>query len=124
MSEETKKFRQIVRVEGKADKKNQAFSNALNQIHGKVLKDSADVTLRIEPVDTKIVLAEEESYTEKFLFFFLPRTRVHYHVVLDVEIEVTMILMKEVQFVKKNVVSPTSLPLPRFKKSKLQKEEI
>ncbi|MGX7417928.1 DUF4312 family protein [Carnobacterium gallinarum] len=124
MSDVTKKSRQIVRVEGKAEKKNQAFSNALNQIHGKVLKESDDVTLRIEPIDTKIVLAEEERYTEKFLFFFLPRTRVNYRVVLDVEIEITLISVNEVQFATTNVTSPTALPLPSFKKNKLPKEEI
>ena len=71
MTDVKQKKRQIVRVEGKAEKKNQAFSNALNQIHGKVLKESDDVILRIEPLHTAIVLAEEESYVENFLFFFL-----------------------------------------------------
>ncbi|MFS7399143.1 DUF4312 family protein [Carnobacterium maltaromaticum] len=118
------KKRQIVRVEGKAEKKNQAFSNALNQIHGKVLKESDDVILRIEPLHTAIVLAEEESYVEKFLFFFLKRTRVTYKVIMDVEVEISWIPVESVQFVTTHTQGPDYVPTPLFKKKWLQKEEI
>lgn len=124
MTDVKHKKRQIVRVEGKAEKKNQAFSNALNQIHGKVLKESDDVILRIEPIHTDIVVAEEEQYVEKFLFFFLKRTRINYKVMMDVEVEISWIPVESVQFVTKNTQGPDHVPTPLFKKKWLQKEEI
>lgn len=124
MTDVKQKKRQIVRVEGKAEKKNQAFSNALNQIHGKVLKESDDVILRIEPLHTEIVLAEEESYVEKFLFFFLKRTRVNYKVIMDVEVEISWIPVESVQFVTRKTQGPDRVATPLFKKKWLQKEEI
>ena len=39
----------------------------------KVLKETTEVLIRIEPKEVTIRQAKEQVYTEKFLFFFFPR---------------------------------------------------
>lgn len=116
------KKRQVIQVEGTGKEKNLAFANALNQIHNRVLKEKDDVIIRIEPVDIQIIKAEQETFTERFLFFFLPRTRVDYRVLLDVEVEITLIEMETVSFVEKAVADPNGLPIPFGKKKRMHKE--
>ncbi|EOL49056.1 DUF4312 family protein [Enterococcus caccae] len=122
MEKVTTKQRQIIQVEGTGKEKNQAFANALNQIHNRVLKGKNDVIVRIEPLDIQIIKAEQESFTERFLFFFLPRTRVDYRVLLDVEVEITLIEVESIKFVEKRVTDPNGLPIPFGKKKRIQKE--
>lgn len=122
MEKVTIKKRQIIQVEGTGKEKNQAFANALNQIHNRVLKEKNDVIIRIEPLDIQVVKAEQETFTERFLFFFLPRTRADYRVLLDVEVEITLIEMETIQFVEKRVTDPNGLPLPFAKKKREYKE--
>ncbi|WP_413524602.1 DUF4312 family protein [Carnobacterium divergens] len=123
MSEVRCKKRQVIRVEGTGKEKTQAFASALNRIHTKVLKESNEVVLRIEPLDVQVLVAEEETFIEKFLFLFLPRTRVTYRVVLNVEIEVTLIEMEKVTFVQKKISDPNGVSNPFRKKKLIQKEE-
>ncbi|SBO17220.1 DUF4312 family protein [Carnobacterium divergens] len=123
MSEVRCKKRQVIRVEGTGKEKKQAFASALNRIHTKVLKESNEVVLRIESLDVQVLVAEEETFTEKFLFLFLPRTRVTYRVVLNVEIEVTLIEMEKVTFVQKKISDPNGVSNPFRKKKLIQKEE-
>lgn len=123
MSEVRCKKRQVIRVEGAGKEKTQAFASALNSIHTKVLKESNEVVLRIEPLDVQVLVAEEETFIEKFLFLFLPRTRVTYRVVLNVEIEVTLIEMEKVTFVQKKISDPNGVSNPFRKKKLIQKEE-
>lgn len=122
MEKVTFKKHQIIQVEGTGKEKNQAFANALNQIHNRVLKEKKDVIIRIEPLDIQVVKAEQEIFTERFLFFFLPRTRADYRVLLDVEVEITLIEMETIQFVEKRVTDPNALPLPFGKKKREYKE--
>lgn len=122
MEKVTMKKRQIIQVEGIGKEKNLAFANALNQIHNRVLKEKSDVIVRIEPLDIQIVKAEQETFTERFLFFFLPRTSVDYRVLLDVEVEITLIEMETVAFVEKRVTDPNGLPIPFGKKKRMHKE--
>lgn len=122
MEKVTLKKRQIIQVEGTGKEKNQAFANALNQIHNRVLKEKNDVIIRIEPIDIQIVRAEQETFTERFLFIFLPRTRADYRVLLDVEVEITLIEMEAIEFVEKRVSDPNGLPLPFGKKKREYKE--
>lgn len=63
----------------------------------KVLKETTEVLIRIEPKEVTIRQAKEQVYTEKFLFFFFPR-RVIYHVELAVEVEIQAIAVEEVDF--------------------------
>lgn len=81
------KVLQTVTVSGKGDTKVAAISDALSKIQQTILKESQDVMLRIEPRSIEVLSALEKTRTEKFLFFFLPRTRTRFEVSLKVEIE-------------------------------------
>lgn len=122
MEKVTTKKRQVIQVEGTGKEKNLAFANALNQIHNRVLKEKDDVIVRIEPQDIQIVRAEQEIFMERFFFFFFPRKRADYRVLLDVEVEITLIEMDAITFVEKKVTDPNGLPNPFRKKNKIQKE--
>lgn len=122
MEQVTIKKKQVIQVEGTGKEKNLAFANALNQIHNRVLKEKNDVVVRIEPLDITILKAEQETFTERFLFFFLPRTRADYRVLLDVTVEITLIEMETVPFIEKKVSDPNGLPLPFRKNKRMHKE--
>ena len=64
----------------------------------KVLKETTEVLIRIEPKEVTIRRAKEQVYTEKFLFFFFPRKRVIYHVELAVEVEIKPLQSKKLIF--------------------------
>ena len=64
----TKRSTQTVIVSGKGNKKNEAFASALNDVSKKVLKETTEVLIRIEPKEVTIRQAKEQVYTEKFLF--------------------------------------------------------
>ena len=68
----------VVTVEGKGDSKQHAFASALGEIQKKMMQES-EVILRIEPVEVEVVKAVQQSYKERFLFFFFPRIRTHYY---------------------------------------------
>ncbi|MEZ9522997.1 DUF4312 family protein [Enterovibrio norvegicus] len=85
-------------VSGKGETKQQAFAAALSQIQPTLLKNNQKVLLRIEPLDVKVLEAEEKVRTEKFLFFFLPRERRQYCVKLEVTVSLTHIDVEQVDF--------------------------
>lgn len=116
MSDTNNKQMQTVFVEGTGESKAEAFSSALNKIQKKVLKETSDVILRIEPMDVSIVTAQEQSYKEKFLFFFMSRKRVKYHVELNVKVELTMIEVDKVEFDKKSIQDPNGMLNFNYKK--------
>lgn len=121
MGNVTSKKQQVIRVEGVAEEKNKAFANALSQVQNHVIKESKDVTLRIEPVSVNVIKAEQETYVERFLFVFFPRVRHNFRVTLDVTADITMIEMSAVNFVEKKVSNPVGFSLPFFK-NKIKKE--
>lgn len=85
-------------VKGEAEKKQHAFANALGKIQSAILKEQEQVFLRIEPVSVEVLSAIEHSYTEKFLFFFLPRTRTNYQVELKVAVKITYLDLEAIPF--------------------------
>ena len=93
-----KSIETVVRVTGQGDTKQKAIADALNSIQKTVLKDNADIILRIEPKDVEVISAYSQSRTEKFLFIFLPRKREHYRVVLDVSLDITLLSVNEIPF--------------------------
>lgn len=121
MENVTSKKQQIIRVEGVAEEKSKAFANALSQVQNQVIKDSKDVTLRIEPVSVKIIQAQQETYTERFLFILFPRVRHNFRVTLDVTADITMIAMNRIDFIENKISNPVGFSLPFFK-NKLEKE--
>ncbi|MCK1997564.1 DUF4312 family protein [Psychrobacillus psychrodurans] len=90
-----------VRTEGKGDSKEKALNIALGNIQKKVMKDyKGNMIIRIEPIDVDVVEAKEFSYIERFLFFFFPRKRSKYSVVLDVKIKLFLLNVEEINFNK------------------------
>ncbi|GCF92278.1 hypothetical protein NRIC_01690 [Enterococcus florum] len=112
----TTKIQQSLIVEGKGESKTAAFSDALNKIQKQVLKGSQDVILRIEPKEVTVLSAEEQQYTERFLFFFMPRKRVDYAVKLKVEVELSTIQMNNVVFKQMDQSAPDSISFPFLSK--------
>ncbi|MDE9442745.1 DUF4312 family protein [Xenorhabdus bovienii] len=87
-----------VRVSGSGDTKQKAIADALNAVQRTVLQGTSHIILRIEPKDVTIVSAISKVTTEKFLFFFLPRQREHYSVVLDVFVNVSLLDVRAIHF--------------------------
>jgi len=93
-----KNMKDTVRVEGKGASKEAAFGQAFNRIQKEVTQKYGKIMVRLEPLDVAIVMAEVEAYTEKFFFFFFPRKRQTYRVVLDVEVMISYLDEEEVTF--------------------------
>uniref|UniRef100_UPI00403F22AE DUF4312 family protein n=1 Tax=Candidatus Enterococcus willemsii TaxID=1857215 RepID=UPI00403F22AE len=92
------KSTQKVIVTGEGNSEVAAFSSALGRVQSQMLKESSDVTLRIQPKAVTVLSATKKSYTERFLFFFLPREKVTYSVKLQIEVELLSIDMKMIDF--------------------------
>lgn len=93
-------FTTTVNVSGKGESKERAFADALSRVQNTVLKATNKVLLRIEPQDVKVVQARQSVRKEKFLFFFLARERRSYSVELDITVNVTVIDIDSVNFVR------------------------
>jgi len=87
-----------VTVQGKGDSKAKAFADALSKVQQQVLRTSQKILLRIEPLDVRVLRAQESVRTEKFLFFFLARERRNYSVELEITVSVTVIDTDKVEF--------------------------
>jgi uncharacterized protein (TIGR03578 family) len=85
-------------VQGKGDSKAKAFADALSKVQQQVLRTSQKILLRIEPMDVRVLRAQESVRREKFLFFFLARERRNYSVELEITVSVTVIDTDKVQF--------------------------
>ncbi|MCQ8229180.1 MULTISPECIES: DUF4312 family protein [Pantoea] len=88
-----------VTVQGKGDSKAKAFADALSKVQQQVLRTSQKILLRIEPMDVRVLRAQESVRKEKFLFFFLARERRNYSVELDITVSVTVIDTDKVDFI-------------------------
>ncbi len=115
MNTTEKKLQKII-VSGKGETKAAAFSDGLSQVQKKVLKETSDVILRIEPKSVAVLAAEEQRYTERFLFFFFPRERVDYEVKLEIEVELLMINMGDIPFKQVNQAAPDAVSVPFLSK--------
>ncbi|EJL83200.1 DUF4312 family protein [Pantoea sp. BIGb0393] len=87
-----------VTVQGKGDSKAKAFADALSKVQQQVLRTSQKILLRIEPMDVRVLRAQESVRKEKFLFFFLARERRNYSVELEITVSVTVIDTEKVEF--------------------------
>ncbi|MDI9223800.1 DUF4312 family protein [Pantoea sp. EA-12] len=88
-----------VTVQGKGDSKAKAFADALSKVQQQVLRTSQKILLRIEPIDVRVLRAQESVRTEKFLFFFLARERRNFSVELEITVSVTVIDTDKVEFI-------------------------
>ncbi|MGL4545707.1 MAG: DUF4312 family protein [Plesiomonas sp.] len=91
-------FTSTVTVSGKGNTKQSAFAAALSQVQNKMLKESSQVLLRIEPVDVTIINATHRTITDKFLFFFLSRRKDEFSVTLDVKVNVSTVDPEKITF--------------------------
>ncbi|MGL5758333.1 DUF4312 family protein [Plesiomonas sp.] len=91
-------FTSTVTVSGKGNTKQSAFAAALSQVQNKMLKESSQVLLRIEPVDVTIINATHRTITDKFLFFFLSRRKDEFSVTLDVKVNVSSVDPEKITF--------------------------
>ncbi|MEG0260248.1 MAG: DUF4312 family protein [Lysinibacillus sp.] len=90
-----------VRIEGKGDSKDRAFNIALGNIQKKIMKEyKGSMIIRIEPINVNVIEAKETSYVERFLFFFFPRQRSKFSVVLDVDVNLFLLDVDKVDFEK------------------------
>ena len=87
-----------VTVQGKGDSKAKAFADALSKVQQQVLRTSQKILLRIEPLDVRVLRAQESVRKEKFLFFFLARDWRNYSVELEITVSVTVIDTESVTF--------------------------
>lgn len=62
----TKRSTQTVIVSGKGNKKNEAFASALNDVSKKVLKETTEVLIRIEPKEVTIRQAKNKFIQKNF----------------------------------------------------------
>ena len=85
-------------MQGKGDSKAKAFADALSKVQQQVLRTSQKILLRIEPLDVRVLRAQESVRKEKFLFFFLARERRNYSVELEITVSVTVIDTESVTF--------------------------
>ncbi|MDH6363215.1 uncharacterized protein (TIGR03578 family) [Enterococcus sp. PF1-24] len=107
------KKNKVVRVKGRAETKAAAISDGLTKIQKTILKEHPDqVILRIEPKSVEVLSAKEVCYTEKFLFFFMPRERISYEVELQVTTEMLMIQAEALAFEKSSEHEATSIRIP------------
>ncbi|MGY4106704.1 DUF4312 family protein [Aeromonas encheleia] len=91
-------FTTQVIVNGKGTTRQQAFASALSQVQHSLLKDNPRVMLRSEPVEVRVLKAEESVRVEKFLFFFLPRQRREFRVQLEITVKVSSLDADKVTF--------------------------
>ena len=96
-----------IRISGKGASKEQAFAAAFGSIQKEVMKKYGKIMLQINPTGVDIIEANEAVYVEKFFFFFFPRKRSKFYVMLDVEIDVSYIDQDAVEF--KEVMPSTGI---------------
>ncbi|MBU5266696.1 DUF4312 family protein [Virgibacillus proomii] len=75
-----------VMINGKGKTKDEAVSRALSKIQKQIFDKLDQLIIRAEPKSMEEVEATIEEYTERFLFFFLPRRRMKCSVTLKVEV--------------------------------------
>lgn len=103
-------------VSGKGDTKQSAFASALSTIQKQVMEKNEDVMLQITPVSVQVVSAKAQTYTERFLFLFLPRKRSVYRVKLEVTVAITQIKMDQINFLEETINDPQRVALPFLSK--------
>ncbi|KRO17997.1 DUF4312 family protein [Lacticaseibacillus saniviri] len=104
-----------VRVQGQGDTKQQAFAAALADIQKQLVGNESQTMLQIVPITVTPIQLDESMYKERFLFFFFPRVRTIYHVILEVTVQINSIALETLAFNVHKQTSPDELPLiPRL----------
>lgn len=87
-----------VNVQGAGNSPATAVTDALGRVAATVLGSTSKVLLRIEPVDVNVLQANCQTRNERFLLFFLPRTRYRYSVSLEITVNITAIDAENINF--------------------------
>jgi uncharacterized protein (TIGR03578 family) len=93
-----KKIVRKVRIEGKGQSKEHTIANALGKIQKTVNAEYSGMIIRIEPINIEIIEALEETYTERFLLFLLPRKRSEFKLVMDIEVDMFLLETDNIDF--------------------------
>ncbi|NRF95851.1 DUF4312 family protein [Paenibacillus frigoriresistens] len=102
-----------VTVTGSAETKAGAFQRALSQMKTTISKQIPDILLQIEPQDVEVISATESKYTERFLGFFFPRTRIRYDIKVKISVKLRLVQLSAVTFEQQEEQLP---PLQRVLK--------
>lgn len=111
----TEQVIQKVNVSGKGKTQQQAFASALNGIQKQLITES-DVMLRVEPMDIEVLVARKAEFTERFLFFFLPRKNTTFEVELLVTVKITRVKLENIPFIEEKVDNPQQINIPFLSK--------
>lgn len=90
--------RHTVRVSGTGPTRERAFAAAMQQIQGRVGKETTGVCFRVEPLDVTVLSAVEHRWTERFLGLLFPRSRRKFTLTLRIETRVMAIDLDAVDF--------------------------
>ncbi|MFB1051509.1 DUF4312 family protein [Paraliobacillus sp. JSM ZJ581] len=91
----------IVTVSGKGNTKEEAVSQALSTIQKKLFADLDQLIIKAEPVEIEVVETSVEEYTERFMFFFLPRKKMKCVVTLNVHVSLKTLDVNQMNWTKK-----------------------
>jgi len=98
-----------VTVSGKGNTKDEAVSHALSKIQKQIFAEVNQLVVRAEPENIEEVEATVEEYTERFLFFFMPRKRMKCNVTLKVDVDLKTMDAEKLNWQKKiNIRRDTS----------------
>ena len=82
MSEEQcmKTIKKEITISASGKSKSQAFSNVFSLLRKEVYKEINGLILQMEPEEVYVLDEDSKKYTEKFLWFFMPRERYNYQI--------------------------------------------
>lgn len=103
-----------VTVSGSGESAEAATAAALAQI-SKQVGQPDELVFQITPQSITVTKAEKQVYTERFLWFFLPRERTNYQMTLAVDVAVKLLNLQAIPFHEQRVQAPDNMPLPKLK---------
>lgn len=95
-------------VTGSGRSKQDSIADALSKV-SKIDNNSDKLAIQMQPININVISAEQQTYKEHFLYFFLPRDRTTYNVKLDVEVEVKYMDLKKINFSEEAISDPNGL---------------
>lgn len=98
-----------VLVSGKGKDKRAAFADALSKISKKLTADESKLIFRIEPKSFELSKLQQINKKEHFLFFFFPRIRISYKVILNVSVHIEYVPLKDLKYEEINTDDNASL---------------
>ncbi|NKQ18842.1 DUF4312 family protein [Brevibacillus laterosporus] len=85
-------------LSGSGDSKEAAFQQVFGQIKNQMAREIPDLILRIEPMDVKVLKANQITYKERFLGILFPRTRTKYSIEVRILVRLRVIELSKIEF--------------------------